>query len=90
MKNACYDERNEEIEKCREGNRQRKELAKKDIDLTEEKAKDSGVNKDKRLLGYALTSLKGALQMENCNNLVSHCDNKYKESFVSVCGGRIE
>ncbi|MCI5130156.1 MAG: hypothetical protein D3904_01240 [Candidatus Electrothrix sp. EH2] len=91
VKNLCYETKKDDIEACRDRNREREEFRERDKKLMEEKAKDSKAHKDKKLLAYALVSLRGSLEMENCNKkFAKECNDEYKENFVSKCGGRIE
>ncbi|MCI5178389.1 MAG: hypothetical protein D3911_03500 [Candidatus Electrothrix sp. AW3_4] len=90
IKHACY-ETKKDLESCRERNQKRKEFAERDKKLMEEKAKDSDAHKDRKLLAYALVSLRGSFEMEKCEQkYAKDCDDEYKKNFVSKCGGRIE
>ena len=90
IKNACYAERKIEVEDCEKRNEKRRELSKKDQELMNEEIKKSSANEDKKMLARILMSLKGGIQIENCNKYTTHCDDEYKNLFINKCGGRIE
>ena len=82
VKNSCYKERQEEIDKCLV----RREKQEAIFDKEEEELRQKEDYDPVEALAKGLTN---ALLLENCGNITQHCDAEYNRYF-KTCGGSIE